>query len=357
MPNSALGLTYANYKSDATLTANMQIWLKERAVDQVFNGVPLFRYLTGRDQKEMTLDQIKASGALDLRDGGQSIDIPLLTESNSTVASYHNYQTISTTPQQGIGPASINWREYAATVTISRLEELTNMDTKSRVIRLLQTKQLQTEKSLIDRFNQDLWLGDQNVGGSFDKNFSTDVEGVPYWIEENPIVSTDVGRINRADESFWRNQFNGPSQVVTTTTPSFAAEGKNDIQLYVMESSGGPGFDEVDCLFTTKTVYNYLWDSLEDMRRYTSSDTGDAGYRRLSFQSIPVYWDAQLTRDNVYGLNSNYMSMVVHRDAFLSSEGFQRPTNQTAKTAIIMMMWNLVVSNPRRFFCLSGITA
>jgi len=335
MPNSALGLTYANYKSDATLTANMQIWLKERAVDQVFNGVPLFRYLTGRDQKDMTLDQIKASGALDLRDGGQSIDIPLLTESNSTVASYHNYQTISTTPQQGIGPASVDWREYAATVTISRLEELTNMDTKSRVIRLLQTKQLQTEKSLIDRFNQDLWLGDQ----------------------ENPIVSTNVGRIDRSAESFWRNQFNGPSQVVTTTTPSFAAEGKNDIQLYVMESSGGPGFDEVDCLFTTKTVYNYLWDSLEDMRRYTSSDTGDVGYRRLSFQSIPVYWDAQLTRDNVYGLNSNYMSMVVHRDAFLSSEGFQRPTNQTAKTAIIMMMWNLVVSNPRRFFCLSGITA
>ena len=63
MPNSALGLTYASYKSDATLTANMQIWLKDRAVDQVFNGVPLFRYLTGRDQKEMTLDQIKASAA------------------------------------------------------------------------------------------------------------------------------------------------------------------------------------------------------------------------------------------------------------------------------------------------------
>ena len=357
MPNSALGLTYNSYKSDPTLTANMQIWLKDRAVDQVFNGVALFRYLTGRDQKEMSLDQIKASGALDLRDGGQSIDVPLLTAANSTVQSYHNYQTVATTPQAGIGPAFVNWREYAATVTISKYEELTNMDTKSRVIKLLQTKQMQTEKSLIDRFNKDLWKGDQSQA-SLAKSFSTDVDGIPYWIEEDPTTSTNVGAIDRSAESFWRNQFNGTSQVVTATNPSFSAEGKNDIQLYVMESSGGIGFDEIDCLFTTKTIYNYLWDSLEDMRRYTSSESGDAGFRRLAFQGIPVKWDDALSaRQNVYGLNSKYLNMVVHRDAFMSTEGFQKPTNQTAKTSIIMMMWNLVCTNPRRQFVLSNWAA
>ena len=195
---------------------------------------------------------------------------------------------------------------------------------------------MQTEKSLIDRFNKDLWKGDQSQA-SLAKSFSTDVDGIPYWIEEDPTTSTNVGAIDRSTESFWRNQFNG------------------GFQLYVMESSGGIGFDEIDCLFTTKTIYNYLWDSLEDMRRYTSSESGDAGFRRLAFQGIPVKWDDALSaRQNVYGLNSKYLNMVVHRDAFMSTEGFQKPTNQTAKTSIIMMMWHLVCTNPRRQFVLSN---
>ena len=41
MPNSALasGATYADYKDEPFLTASMQIWLRDSAVDQVFNGV------------------------------------------------------------------------------------------------------------------------------------------------------------------------------------------------------------------------------------------------------------------------------------------------------------------------------
>jgi hypothetical protein len=102
------------------------------------------------------------------------------------------------------------------------------------------------------------------------------------------------------------------------------------------------------------------------MRRYSSGDTGDVGYKRLSFQGIPVYWDPALSSavdatgasfDVVFGLNSDYWKLVVHRDAFMKSEGFRSPTNQTAKTAIIMCMLNLVCMSRRRQFILYGITA
>jgi len=368
MPNSDLGLTYASYKDEPFLTANMQIWLKDRAVDQVFNGVTLFKWLTGRDQDNLSLNQVRASGALEYRDGGQSIDVPLLTGTNSTVQSYHQYQTIDTTPQAGIGPAMIDWREYAVTVTISKFEELVNMDSKSRVINLLKTKQLQAEKTLVDRLNSDCWRGDQNAqtGAPPTKVNTTDLEGVPYWVSADPTaytVGSATAGISQATNSFWRNQYNGTSQVVTDTTPSFAAEGKNDIQLLSMEASGGPGLDEVDAYFTTKTVFNYMWDSLEDMRRYSSGDTGDVGYKRLSFQGVPVYWDPALSTINgttygiVYGLNSDYWKLVCHRDAFMKSDGFRSPTNQTAKTAIIMAMLNLVCMSRRRQFVLYGIGA
>ena len=361
MPNSALGLTFASYKDEAFLTANMQIWLRDRAVDQIFDGVTLFKWLTGRDQQDMTLDQVQAAGTLEYRDGGQSIDVPLLTGSNSTVQSYHQYQTIDTTPQQGIGPSMIDWREYAVTVTISKFEELVNMDSKSRVINLLQTKQVQAEKSIIDRLNGDCWRGETNTGTGYPgaKTNTTDLEGIPYWVSGDPdnVAGNAVAGINPATNTWWQNQFNAPGEVVASANPSFAAEGKNDIQLLTMEASAGPGLDEVDALFTTKTVFNYLWDSLEDMRRYSSGDVGDVGYKRLSFQGTPVYWDPALTSDCVYGLNSDYFKLVVHRDAFLKSDGFCQPTNQTAKTAIIMAMLNLVCMSRRRQFILSNIAA
>ena len=369
MPNSALasGATYADYKDEPFLTASMQIWLRDSAVDQVFNGVTVFKWLSGRDQKNLTLAEVKSKGTLEYRDGGQSIDVPLLTGTNSTVQSYHQYQTIDTTPQAGIGPAMIDWREYAVTVTISKFEELVNMDSKSRVINLLQTKQSQAEKSLIERLNSDLWKGDQNpISGTAapqGKTNSTDIEGVPYWVSSAPTSGT-IASINRATagNTFWNNVYNAAGQAVASASPSFAAEGKNDIQLSIMEASGGPGLDEIDALFTNKLVFNYLWDSLEDMRRYSSGDTGDVGYKRLSFQGIPVYWDTALTNSTansgiVYGLNSNYWKLVVHRDAFMKSDGFRQPTNQTAKTAIIMCMANLVCMGPRRQFVISQIQA
>mgnify|MGYP003145362276 FL=1 len=359
MPNSDLGLSYASYKDEAFLTANMQIWLKDRAVDQVFNGVTLFKWLTGKDQQDMTLDQVQSKGTLEFRDGGQSIDVPLLTGSNSTVQSYHQYQTIDTTPQQGIGPSMIDWREYAVTVTISKFEELVNMDSKSRVINLLQTKQVQAEKSIIDRLNSDCWKGDPNAatGAPGVKTNTTDLDGVPYWVQADPTSANSVAGIAQNTYSFWRNQYNAAGEVVAATNPSFAAEGKNDIQLLIMEASAGPGLDEIDALFTTKTVFNYLWDSLEDMRRYSSGDVGDVGYKRLSFQGVPVFWDPALTASCIFGLNSNYFKLVAHRDAFLKSDGFRQPTNQTAKTAIIMAMLNLVCMGRRRQFILSNIAA
>jgi len=369
MPNSALanGAEYADYKDEAFLTANMQVWLRDRAVDQIFNGVTGFKYFSGKDQKDMSLSEVRSKGTLEYRDGGQSLDFPLLTGTNSTVQSYHQYQTIDNTPQEGIGPAMVDWREYAVTVTISKFEELVNMDSKSRVINLLQTKQIQAEKSLIDRFNGDLWKGDQSPVAPDvapqGKTNTTDLEGIPYWVSTTPTSGT-VATINRATagNSFWQNVWNGASQAVPTVSPSFAAEGKNAIQLSCMEASGGPGLDEVDALFTNKQVFNYLWDSLEDMKRYSSGDTGDVGYKRLSFQGIPVYWDSALTNSTadsgiIYGLNSYYWKLIAHRDAFMKSEGFRQPTNQTAKTAIIMCMLNLVCMGPRRQFVISQIKA
>ena len=126
--------------------------------------------------------------------------------------------------------------------------------------------------------------------------------------------------------------------------------------LLSLDVAAGPGADEVDALFTTKTVYSYLWDSLEDMKRYTDSKA-DVGYITMSFMGKPVYWDQYCPAGNLYGLNKNYWHLSVHRDAFFATDGWRQPTNQTARVSVILFMGNLLCSNPRRNFVLHDIAA
>ena len=262
MPAEGLGLTHVSYADDDILMAQMQLWVENRLRPQIFNGTEVLKLIAGRDiSTEMTLDDIEASGALDMRDGGASIDIPLLTQNNSTIMSFEGYQPLAVDPQTIGGPSFVQWREYAVSIMISRRERLLNKNSKSRVFALQDAKEMQAEMEIQDRLNSDLVKGDQNVS-ALGKSFTTDVEGISYFIEEDPVGSTNTvaGVVRNAANSWHRNQFNGTSQSVTSTTPAFDTEGVKDIDLLTKDAARGPGLDEVDCFLTTPDVHTFLWD-------------------------------------------------------------------------------------------------
>lgn len=112
-----LATTVANYRK--TLT------------DNVFNARPLTYFLMDK-------------GRIRMLNGGTNIVEPLIYGENSTVASYSGYDTISLTPQSGITAAEFDWKQYAASVAISGIEEAKN-NGEQAMVNLLEAKIMQAE--------------------------------------------------------------------------------------------------------------------------------------------------------------------------------------------------------------------
>lgn len=348
MPDSGLGLTYASYSSNKVLTAASAIYLQKNAVDQVFNAIPGFQYIFGQPLNEhYNVPDLQKSGQLIVKRAGNSIDIPLMTGKNTTGKSYSRYGTFDTTPQEGLGPAFIDWRQYGITASLDGFSERATGGDKETIIDLLKFTNDQALWSLKDTMAGDLW--------ATSKEFTTDLEGFLYWLTAAPTTGT-VGNINRADNSFWRNKYNGGSEFLTDSTYSFAAAGKTNFMKGIVAGSAGPGVRMPDAIWTTRDIWAKLWDSLEDQKRYTNVVSADAGFKTLEFMGRPVHWDTGIPSGYALFTNRETFKVVVHRDANFKIGKFIEPDNQDARTAKIIWQGNIMNIEPRRNTVHSSIT-
>lgn len=348
MPNSGLSLTYASYSSNKVLTAASAIYLQKNAMDQVFNAIPGFQYIFGQPLNERyNVPDLQRAGQLMVKRGGNSIDIPLLTATNATGKSYSRYGTFDTTPQEGLGPAFIDWRQYGITASLDGFSERATGGDKETIIDLLKFTVDQALWSLRDIMATDLW--------ATSKEFTTDIEGFLYWLEADPTSNT-VGNVDRSANTFWRNQYNGTSQFVSDSTYAFAAAGKQNFMKGIISASAGPGVQMPDAVWTTRDIWAELWDSLEDQKRYTNIVTADAGFKTLEFMGRPVYWDTGIPSGYALFTNRNTFRVVVHRDANFKIGKFIEPDNQDARTAKIIWQGNMMNIEPRRNAVHSSIT-
>jgi len=114
-----------------------------KLTDNIFSARPLFYALTNGQ----TIRRIS---------GGTKIVVPIIYGTNSTAASYAGTDTILTTAQTGISAAEYDWRQYAATVTISGIEEAKN-NGEAQIIDLLEGKIFQTQETVIENMNRLEW--------------------------------------------------------------------------------------------------------------------------------------------------------------------------------------------------------
>ena len=122
-----------NTSFDEILSTTLNNYVPKLA-DNVFTARPLFYALTNGQ----TIRRVS---------GGAKIVVPIIYGSNSTAGSYAGSDTISTTAQTGITAAEFDWKQYAATVTITGIEEAKN-NGPEQIIDLLEGKIMQTEETL-----------------------------------------------------------------------------------------------------------------------------------------------------------------------------------------------------------------
>jgi hypothetical protein len=306
-----------------TLLATTLANYRDQLTDNIFTARPLTYHLMDK-------------GRIRMLDGGTKIVEPLIYGQNSTVGSYSGYDTISLTAQEGISAAEYDWKQYAASIAISGIEEAKN-NGEAAILNLLEAKVMQAEESMREGFNQ-MFFGDGT--GNSGKNWN----GLGNLIESG----NTVGGINSAagqGNDWWRSYEENTVAVLTLA------------QMATAYNSVSVGNDHPDMVLTTQTLFEKYESLLQPQLRYTDTKTADAGFQNLLFKAAPVTYDAHAPAGTVFFLNSKYLTLVGHSGKWFSQTEFVRPENLDARYALIMCYGNLTCRNRAKQGKLTAKTA
>jgi hypothetical protein len=309
----------ANSNFDNLLTTTLANYRKT-LTDNVFTARPLTYTLMEK-------------GRIRMLNGGTKIVEPLIYGLNSTVGSYSGYDSIALTPQEGISAAEFEWRQYAASISISGMEEAKN-NGDQEIINLLEAKIMQAEESMREGFNTMFF-------GSGTGNSSKDWNGLGNLVESG----NTVGGIDSNTYTWWKSYEENTATALTLA------------QMATAYNSVSVGNDHPDTLLTTQTLFEKYEALLQPNLRYTDTKTADAGFQNLLFKAAPVMYDTGCTAGTFYFLNSKYITLVGHSDKWFSQTAFISPEDTDARYALIMCYGNLTVRNRAKQGKLTAKTA
>lgn len=288
--------------------------------DNVFTARPLVFFLKQADQVRVI-------------SGGTQIVTPLIHALNGTAGSYSQYDTLSTTPQDGISAAQFDWKQYAVSIAISGYEEAVNSGDEA-IINLLEAKTMQAEETVLEKWDQ-MFFAD-TVGNS-----GKDFNGLGLLVAQNTSV---VGNIETASNTFWQSNIDATGGALTLA------------KMTTSYNNAAVGNDKPNVILTTQAIFEKYEALLQPQLRYADSTTADAGFQNLMFKGCPVTYDANCNSGRIYFLNSKYIRLVGHKDVWFKPTPFVRPTNQDARYAQILCMGNLTISNRKRQSVMTGVT-
>lgn len=308
------------------------------------------------------------------QDGGERIRIPLMYGDNGTVKSYSGYETLDTTPQDGITTAFYPWAEIAGTISISRKEERQNSG-EAAILSLLQSKIMQAEMSLREQINNQLVQGTVSSATFVPGNSAKDLFPLAWFLRKdntaNPTTGGNVGNISASAESWWRHNTAVADSASADTGNAFALSVSTYKGLvvalrrmynYCSRGSGGSPnlvlFDQVS--------YETYENALDDKVRYQNTMMADMGFETLKLKGATAIWDevvpdvdngtTSITAGNAMFLNTRFYKLVIDSQTDLVTTPFIEPENQTAKTAKILFMANATCSNLRKMGVLYAIS-
>ena len=311
----------SNPNFDALLSTTLANY-RDQLTDNIFTARPLTYFLQDK-------------GRIRMLNGGTKIVEPLIYAESSTVKSYSGYDSISLTAQTGITAAEYDWKQYAASIAISGIEEAKN-NGEQEIINLLEAKIMQAEESMREGFNRMFYADGTGNSGK-------DWNGLGNLVE----ASGTVGGINRATtgNEYWRSY---EENTATALTLAQLSTGYNSVSV---------GNDHPDMVLTTQTLFEKYEALLQPQLRYTDTKTADAGFQNLLFKAAPVVYDEHCTAGVVYFLNSKYLTLVGHSGKWFSQTEFVRPEDLDARYALIMCYGNLTCRNAAKQGKLTAKTA
>jgi len=283
--------------------------------------------------------RLSEKGRVRLEDGGLSVVAPLEYASNGTYVRYSGYDTLDISAVDVLSAAEFPWRQVAVNVAVSGREMRINSG-ETRIINFVKAKMKNAMNSFANGLAQDIYS---------DGTATNQINGLQALVSDNQTGT--VGGINSSTFTFWKNklqsaaapiQGGGAITVSSTTIESLM------LPLYLQLTRGT---DQPDLIVMDTNYFAFFEQSQTSIKRYSSESgptKGTAGFVSLKYKNADVIFDSSATTvpsNHAYFLNTNYLELVVHRDANMEMVDDIRSINQDAVVHPILWMGNLVVSN------------
>lgn len=267
-----------------------------------------------------------------LEDGGLTIVTSLDYASNGTYQRYSDWDQLDIAASDVISAAEYQWRQIALNVVASGRELRINSG-ESKIINLAKARIKNAIRTFNNSFSSDLYSA-----GSL----TNQVNGLQAIIAD--VNTNTVGGIDASVWTFWQNEVTDAS--VLSVTPS-ATTIENGLMLPCwLDLDRGPD-DQPDLIVADNTYYSYFESSQVSLKRYSDQTKANGGFVTLKYKNADVLFDGNsgIPANHMYFINTNYLELVVHRDADLEVMDEMRPINQDGVVIPILWMGNLSCSN------------
>lgn len=287
------------------------------------------------------LTYMNRGGRKRIEDGGLSIVCELDYAENSTYQRYSGYDTLNVQASDVLSAAEYEWRQVAVHVSASGLEMRKNSG-GSRILNLVKSRVTNAMRTFRNNFSSDLYS---------DGTATNQIGGLQHIIAD--AGTGTVGGIDSSSFSFWQNQVqdaNSPIDGGSSVTPSATTIEDLMLGLY-LECERGT--DSPNLIVASNDYYKFYDNSQTSLKRYaseTGSDEAKGGFVRLKYRNADVIHDggSGIPSSHMYFINTDYLELVVHRDANLTQLDQQRAVNQDAVVIPVLWMGNLTCSNRAR---------
>jgi hypothetical protein len=298
---------------------------ESEVADNVTKHNALFRRLTEK-------------GRIRREDGGLSIVAPLEYASNSTYQRYSGFDALNINAVDVLTAAEYPWRQVAVNVAASGLELRTNMG-ESRIINFTKAKIRNAINSFKNGMSGDIYS---------DGTAANQINGLQALVSATGTGT--VGQINAATFPFWANQVQSaaaPLQGGSALTLGPSTIESLMLTMYIKQTRGE---DQPDFIVFSDDLFTYFEQSQTSLKRYSSdsgSERGDAGFVSLKYKKADVFFDSSggIPAVTGYSCNTDYLELVVHRDADMTVMDELKSVNQDAVVIPVLWMGNLVCSN------------
>jgi len=323
--------------SNDVLSSTLRI-VKDQEVDNLFKSTPL-------------LEKIREKGGVEEVDGGSTIDRALILAEHSSISQLSTgYEPVSLAVADAMRNASYGFCNFVAPVVLTRTEELANKGDRA-IVKIAEARLKSVMGMLKREFEKQAIAGSSTILTDM-STLCGDASPSPNTTGffENQVFGSGtntVGGISKsAFPTAWQNQ-----RTDAGGTLSIADMTDLYIQCQIYSPTSAPNL-----ILASANMYKAYKQLLFAQEFYMKETVLDGGRLALAFNGAMMYVDPFLPVTLVnplggtealsaYFLNTDYLKLVVDKDANFELSDFEHVSGYASRSAQIMTRAQLVVDH------------